>query len=210
MPEGTGATGDAVNRAIEALRPAELLRLKHFAVWRLCGLGRASCGRTWEDLLSEATLSTLEGAANNGGGRRWNQNVNFVTHLVGAMRSISSHWKRDFDEQEADLESEIVTCSKEGEWISPLDYVVSNHASLESDLSTREVLNRLSGQFPTDSAAGRVVEGWKKDLTASAIMQSYELTKSEYQRAVRQIRECLVGWGWWPKRRGSTDLGGRQ
>src|SRR6516225_536411 len=134
MPDGTGATGAEVNRAIEALTCAELLKLKHYSVWRLTCLGRASRGHTWEDLLSEAKLSTLEGATNNGSGRRWNQNVDFVTHLAGAMRSISSHWKRDFDEQEAALESEIMTRSKEGEWTSPLDYLLSNDASPDSDV----------------------------------------------------------------------------
>ena len=210
MPDGTGATGDEVKRAIEALTPAQLLRLKHFAVWRLYGLGRAGWGRTWEDLLSEAMLSTLEGAADNGSGRRWNKNVDFVTHLVGAMRSISSHWKRDFDEREAALESEILTRSKEGNWTSPLDYVVSNDASPDSDVSAREVLDKLSRQYPSDSAAGRVVVGWKEDLTPSAIMQSSNLTKSEYQRAVKQIRHCLVGWGVGPKFRAGRDPGGRQ
>jgi hypothetical protein len=161
-------------------------------------------------LLSEAKLSTLEGAANNGSGRRWNQNVDLVTHLVGAMRSISSHWKRDFDEREADLESDIVTRSNGRGWISPLDNVLSNDASLESDLGAREVLDRLSTQFPTDSPAGRVVKGWRKDLTPSAIMQSSKLTKSEYQRAVKQIRHCLLGWGIRPKLRGRRDPGGEQ
>src|SRR5215469_13261571 len=168
MPEETGPTGDEVNRAIEALPCAELLRLKHYAVWRLCGLGRAGRRYTWEDLLSEAKLSILKGAVNDGNGRRWNQNVDLVTCFVGAMRSISSHWKRDFDEQEADLESEIVACSKEGEQISPLDYVPSNGASPESELIRWELLDRLSNQYPTDSTAGRVVAGWKKELTASA------------------------------------------
>lgn len=210
MPDGTGATGDEVKRAIEALTPAELLRLKHFAGWRLYGLGRAGWGRTWEDLLSEAKLSTLEGATNNGSGRRWNQNVDFVTHLVGAMRSISSHWKRDFDEQEAALESELVTRSEESGWISPLDYVPSNGASLDSDLTAREVMDRLSRLYPTNSAVGRVVAGLEKDLTASAIMQSFNLTRSQYQGAVKQIRHSLLGWGVYPKFKARRNPGGRR
>jgi hypothetical protein len=210
MQDETGATGEEVNRAIEALTRSDLLRLKHFAVWRFRGLGRARCGRTWEDLLSEAKLSTLKGAANNGSGRRWNQNVDLVTHLVGAMRSISSHWKRDFDEQEADLETEIVTRNAKGDWISPLDHVASNDPSQERYLSVRDVLDKLSRQFPTDSAADRVVAGWKRDLPPSAIMQSFKLTKSEYERAVRQIRLCLLNWGWWPKLKDRLNRGRRR
>ena len=210
MPDGTGATGAEVNRAIEALTCAELLKLKHYSVWRLTCLGRASRGHTWEDLLSEAKLSTLEGATNNGSGRRWNQNVDFVTHLAGAMRSISSHWKRDFDEQEVDLKSEIITGSEEGERISPLDCIPSNGASPESELIRWELLNRLSSQYPPDSPAGRVVAGWKKGLKASEIMESNNLKKSEYLRAVEQIRRCLRGWGFGPKVTGRRDFRGRR
>jgi len=59
MPDGMGANRDEIHRAIEALTPGELLKLKCFAVWRIRGLGRASCGRTWEDLFGEAKLATL-------------------------------------------------------------------------------------------------------------------------------------------------------
>lgn len=57
------------------------------------GFGQAGRGHTPVDLLGEAMLAVLEGAANNGSGR-WNQNVNLVTCLAGVLRSISSHWKR--------------------------------------------------------------------------------------------------------------------
>ena len=39
-------------------------------------------------------LAVLEGAANDGSGRRWNQNVNLVTYFAAVLRSIASHWKR--------------------------------------------------------------------------------------------------------------------
>src|SRR5579864_8087594 len=107
MAEGTGANRREIHRAIKALTPGELLKLKHFAVFRMRGLGRAASGRTCEDLLSEARLAFLEGAASNGSGRNLKAGMALVIQLIGAMRSISSHWKRDFDEKEPDLESEI-------------------------------------------------------------------------------------------------------
>jgi hypothetical protein len=58
MPDRAGR--DEFHQAVEGLTPGELLKLKNSAAWRVRGLGRASCGRTWEDLLSEAMLSTLE------------------------------------------------------------------------------------------------------------------------------------------------------
>src|SRR2546425_7246381 len=50
-----------VDRAIEALTSSELLRLQQFAAFRVQGLGRATRGRTGEDLLAEALLGTLIG-----------------------------------------------------------------------------------------------------------------------------------------------------
>jgi hypothetical protein len=46
MPDATGANRREIHRAIEALTPGELLKLKHFAVFRMRGLGRAASGRT--------------------------------------------------------------------------------------------------------------------------------------------------------------------
>ena len=189
MPDRAGATKDEVYRAIEALTPGELLKLKHFAAWRVRGLARASCGRTWEDLLSEAVLSTLEGAVNNGGGRLWNRNVDLVTHLVGAMRSISSHWKRDFvEEEEVLLESELASRSGEEGWISPLDNAVSNDPSQDRDVAARQELGLIETRCHDDLSARRVLKGWLRGMTSSEIMQDFKLTKWEYQQAVKRIR----------------------
>jgi hypothetical protein len=202
MPDGTGATRDELYRAIEALTPGELLKLKYFAAWRVRGLGRASGGRTWEDLLSEAQLSTLEGAANNGTGRRWNRNVCLVTHLVGAMRSISSHWKRGFVEEEVLLESELGTHSGEEDWTSPLDNAVSDHPSQERDVAARQEWGLIETRCRDVLAAKQILEGWSRGMTPSEIMQDSGLTKWEYQQAVKRIRVRL--------RKGDGTLGSKR
>ena len=188
MPDGTGPNRDEIHRAMEALTLGELLKLRHFAAWRIRGLGRAGCGRTWEDLLGAANLSILEGAANNGSGRRWKGNVDLVTHLTGAMRSISSHWKRDFDEQEADLESEILTRTEEDDATSPLDNAVSHAPSQERDVAAREQWNLIVTRCCDDLVATQVLEGLARGLRAAEVMHAYSLTRREYQQATRRIR----------------------
>jgi len=189
MPGGTGGTRDEVYRAIQALTPGELLKLKHFAAWRVRGLARASCGRTGEDLLSEANLSILEGVANNGSGRSWNKNVDLATLLCGAMRSISSHWKRDFvEEEEALLESQIAMRGGEDAWISPLDEAVSDDPSQERDVAARQEWALITKLYLDDVAARGVLEGWSRGMTASEIMEDSGLTKWEYQETMRRIR----------------------
>lgn len=188
MPDGTVANRDEVNRAIEALTPGELLKLKHFAAYRTRGLGRAACGRTWEDLLGEAKLAILLGAANNGSGRHWKGNVNFGTHLIGAVRSISSHWKRDFDEHEAEFESEILTRDEEGDATSPLDNAVSYAPSQERQVAARQQWNLIAARCKDDRDATQVLEGVSVGLTASRIMHEYKLSKWKYQQAMKRIR----------------------
>ena len=151
------------------------------------GLGRACRGRTWEDLLSEAKLSTLEGAAGHAG-RCWNRSVDLVTHLAGAMRSISSHWKRDFDEREAVLESEILTCSDEEDSPSQLNDAVSGYPSQEREVGAREEWDLIVTLCHDDPAATQVLRGFSRGLAATEIMREYKLTRWEYQQALRRIR----------------------
>jgi len=184
---GTGATKDEVFAAIESLTPGELLKLKNFAAWRIRGLGRACCGRTWEDLLSDAKLSTLQGAVGHAG-RRWNRSVDLVTHLVGAMRSISNHWKRDFDEQEPVLESEIVTSSDEEDSTSRLNDAVSEGPSQEREVAAREEWDLIVMLCRDDPAATQVLQGFSRRMTATEIMRAYKLTKWEYHQASKRIR----------------------
>jgi hypothetical protein len=188
MSDGTGANRDEIDRVIAALTDGELLKLRHFAAFRVRGLGRASCGRTWEDLLGEAKLATLKGAANNGTGRRWKGDVDLVTHLRGAMRSISSHWKRDFDEQEADLESELRTHIEEEGTGSALDNAASHRPSPERELAAREQWNLIVKRCQGDHAATQVLDGVSLELSASEIMHDYGFTKWEYQQAMKRIR----------------------
>jgi hypothetical protein len=163
MLDGSGATKHEVDRAINTLTPTERLKLKHFAAWTVWGLGTASCGRSWEDLLGEAIATTLAGARNNGRGRTWRiANVDFVTHLSGAMRSIASHWRRDFREGKAHPESEVLTCTDDDDQISRLNQIASTDPSPESELIVRDILDRLSRKFPTSSGPGKVITGWKK------------------------------------------------
>jgi len=188
MPDGTSANRDEIHWALEALTPGELLKLKQFSAWRMRALGRAACGRTWEDLLSEAKLAILKGVANNGSGRRWKAGVDLVTQLAGAMRSISSHWKRDFDEREPDLESEISTHNRDGNATSALDSADSHAPSQERDLAARQQWNLIVKRCRDDRSATDVLDGLSRELTSSEIMNMFTLTRWEYLQATARIR----------------------
>jgi hypothetical protein len=104
------------------------------------------------------------------------------------MRSISSHWKRDFDEQEAVLESEIVACSEEEDSTSPLNNAVSEYPSQEREIAARQEWDLIAMLCHDDPAATQVLEGFSRGMSATEIMRGFKLTKWEYQQAVKRIR----------------------
>src|SRR5436190_19910907 len=109
-PEDEAASLEEVRQAIVGLTPAELLRLQGYARWRVRGVGRAALGRAEHDLLQDALISTLAGD------RKWKKAaVDLVGHLTAVMRSISSHWKTEFDPAEPRLETELAMASADGE-----------------------------------------------------------------------------------------------
>jgi CheY-like chemotaxis protein len=182
-----------IDRAIEELTPADLQRLRWSAGFRIRGLGRAACGRTGSDLLAEALQSTLEGTRRSGEGRRWNKDVDFVTHLMGAMRSISSCWKRKFDG--VFLESEVLVCDIDGHKTSPLDNIPSNEPTPDDRLIEMQDENRIIGMFVNDSHAIWVLRGLFGGLKKSEITQKYGLLEKQYTGAVKRIRLKLLGRG---------------
>ena len=114
--------------------------------------------------------------------------MDLVTHLAGAMRSISGHWKRDFDEREAVLESEIPTCSDDEDSTSQLNDAVSEYPSQEREVAAREEWDLIVMLCHDDPAATQVLRGFSRGVAATEIMREYKLTRWEYQQALRRIR----------------------
>src|SRR6266849_7865545 len=182
-----------VDRAIEALTSSELLRLRQFAAFRARGLGRAARGRTGEDLLAEALLGTLIGAEVTGKGRHWNKDVDFVQHLTGAMRSISSCWKRQFKEKEAYLISELPLHDVEEQRDSLLENVASGDPAADQCLIEKDERDRVLTIFKADPEATQVLHGLLGSLKKNEIMSSYGLDEKRYAAAMKRIRVKLLG-----------------
>ena len=189
-PEPIAATRDEIDQAIEALTPGQLLRLKRYAGWRIRGLGRASRNRDAEELLQEALTSTIVGSGETGEGRRWNKRVDFVKHLTEAMRSISDHWKAQFDEDEPYLESEVTTVDREGEEYSPMGAVPSEQPAADRALLAKEEVRRIFDLFRDDDEAILVLEGWVEGMSGPEIME-LGLTKERYEATVKRIRYAV-------------------
>jgi len=198
-----------VDRAIEALTSSELRRLQQFADLRVWWLGRTARGKTGEDLLHEALLRTLIGAEDTQKGRHWNKDVDFVMHLTGAMRSISSCWKRQFEaavqrkETEAYLIPALPIHDAEGQEHSPLDNVASGHitsgglwgtdAAADERLIEKDEEDRVLTIFKDDPEAAQVLQGLLDGLKKNETMPRYGLGEKQYAAAVKRIRVKLLG-----------------
>jgi CheY-like chemotaxis protein len=182
-----------VDRMIELLTTAELLKLQKFAQFRVRGLGRAARGRTWEDLLGEALLRTLIGVGASEKGRHWNREVDFARHLAGAMQSISSSWKRQFKDKETHLISELVIHDADGQEHSPLDIVASGHAPADQHLIEKNEEDRILAKFQDDPDATHVLHGLLDGLKKNETMSRYGLDEKRYAASVKRIRVKVLG-----------------
>lgn len=86
---------DEVRRALDRLRPADILRLSLLAQHWARGLGR----RDADDLLNEAFDRILSGR------RPWPSDLATPPFFNGVMRSIASQWRRE-DARESLIEDD--------------------------------------------------------------------------------------------------------
>jgi CheY-like chemotaxis protein len=214
------ATREEIDKAISVLSPAQWLKLHRFAECRVRGLGRSAGDRKGHDLLQDALLSTFIGAQGNGSGRRWNKRVDFIMHLTGAMRGISSHCKGKLDDWQV-LECEAVKCDADGQALSPLDNLGSGDTpderlrfavaegfqpAAERRLIAKEEVERLFRMFKNDKEVSLALQGLSKGKKKNEIMHEYELTAKQYDAATKRIRVKLLG----PRNhRGGSDEHGK-
>jgi len=181
-----------IDRAIKALTSSELLRLQRFAEFRIRGVGRAACGRDWEDLLGEALYRTLMGAEDAEHGRHWNKKVTFVQHLAGAMSSIANVWKRQFKEKTTYLISELSVHDPEGQEHSPFDDVPSACTPADEGLIEKCEEDRVVELLQDSPQAAQVLRGLMEHLKKTEIMSKYGLDEKQYAAAMRRIRVRLL------------------
>jgi|SRR5579862_3563804 len=187
-------TADVV-AAIESLSAEQYYRLKRFAQWRMRGIGRAALGRTYHSLLAQAVVSTLEGSESETEGRRWVKNrVPFVEHLLGAMRSISTHWKEAYERRgtEAEvLDCEAATEDEIGNLSRPLDLAIDPTADPLRSYAAKEALEALDNHFSGDEDAQLVIEARKEGMSVAGMVADLGLTEKRVNAATQRIRYFL-------------------
>lgn len=187
IPESQAATEEEIVAAIEDLTPEEENKLLLNARTRISVIGKAALGRNEEDLFNEAITATLGGVQGQKG-RRWNKsNVTFFQHLVGAMKSISSHWLEALDEEEADLETDLHRVSDEGENFSPMLNFASNVPSIEREIIAREQVERLENLVRDRTLAALILGGMRDKMNGTTIKELLELSQTQLETEKKWI-----------------------
>lgn len=177
------ASLDEVRAAIDALTPAELLRLEKYARWRVEHLGARSRGRNHEDLLQDALVTMLAGK------RHWKiAAVDFLGQLLGAIRSISTHWGEQFDADQV-LESEAMEMTPEGG--EPNRLLGVPLADPECMEAAKQEINRIQRRFADDPLIHHILEGFRQGMRGREIQTIYGISEMEYKMAVKRMRRAL-------------------
>ncbi len=183
MPAESTATYEEVRAAIEAFSDADLLRLEKFARYRVKGLGRMALGRDHHDLLEDAIADTLDPTK-----RRWNKAVSFVRHMLGAMRSISSHWREQFDPDEARLETDLARPVEGTSYQRPLDLVSSEDPGADQIVSARRQIEAIEAAVAGDTVLRDILGGMRAEMSPSEIREALGLSTVEYDTAMKRFR----------------------
>lgn len=191
------ATTAEVMAAIESLSAEQDYRLKKYAQFRIRGLGRAAMDRTYRCLLDQAIATTLEGAESETQGRRWAKNrVPFVDHLLGAMRSISTHWKEAYERRGTEAERfdwEAAAEDELGNLVRPTEQAIDPVADTFRSCSAKELLDALDKHFAQDQDALLVIEARKDGMSVPEMVAELGLTEKKVRAAMQRIRYFLEG-----------------
>ena len=184
VPLEKTASIEEVSAAVESLSREDIFRLEKFARWRIRGLGRAARDHDYEDLLREAIAATCDPER-----RRWKKDeVSFVLHLKGAMQSISSHWRDQFEDEEAILEADAIHIGEGGKEINPLLQVPSPLPDAERILEIKEELLRIDKLVAARPLAALIVGGMREKMSGPEIKELLGISQKEYETEMRWLR----------------------
>lgn len=186
VPESSAASGEDVAAAIEALTEQELRRLKQYARSRILILNRRASGRNHHDLLQQAVTDTLSGE------RRWNKEaVDFLGHLVGAMRSIAWKWGKQFDADEPHLESESIRTGPSGKEYNPVLNATSPALDARRVAAAKAQLEHVESLVAGRPLAALIVAGMCDKMTGPEIKQELEISQTQLETEMRWVRRTL-------------------
>jgi len=181
VPAEEAASPDEVMAALSSLSPDQCLRLERYAQSRVGSLGRGSLSCDARALLCEAIRATCEGK------RSWHKtSVDFFGHLIGVIRSKSSHLHRKSASNKTYLESDVI-----GESGSPVENSPSQAPNQEATLLANEAVERIERAVGERPIAWIVMEGLRDGWNRAEIIKEFQISGTEYDSNLRWLRRTV-------------------
>ena len=183
VPEEEAATPEEVAAALEELSNGAWVRLHRFAAWRVRGVP-APCreARDEEDLLSAAITATLDKT------RRWRRGTDLVGHLLGVMRSISSHWKEKAGPELVILSSDLRAEREDGSETDPVEAAPADAASPEEAMIAKDLVQRIEAHFATDPLSRDVLAAMMIGLSRAEMAVLLNVDELSVNAAARKVQ----------------------
>ena len=175
------ASSNEVMAALESLSHEEFLRLERYAQSRVGSLGRGSMSSDGSALLSEAIRATCEGE------RSWHKtSVDFFGHVIGVIRSKSSHLHKKAASNRTYLESDVM--SEAG---SPVENSPSQSPSQEATILANEAVDRIEKAVGERPIAWLIMEARRDGMNRAEIIKEFQISETEYDTNLRWLRRTV-------------------
>ncbi len=155
------ASREQVLDALEGMSDSDFIRLHEFAGFRT---GSMSGYRGAEDAVAEAVTATLLGR------RKWRLSIPILHHLLGCIRSYTSHWSK---------------CSETSE--NPDHCPGSSGHPLDNAIAT-ELLERIEQDCTGDTEVLEILEHLLAGRQRKEIVKKLRIRPQNYDSAVKKLR----------------------
>ena len=167
--------------ALDSLSHDECLRLERYAQSRVGSLDRGSMSSDASALLCEAIRATCEGE------RSWHKtSVDFFGHLIGVIRSKSSHLHRKSASNKTYLESDVI-----GKAGSPVENSPIADSEPGSDILANEAVERIESAVGERPVAWIIMEALRDGMNRAEIIKEFQISGTEYDTNLRWLRRTV-------------------
>lgn len=183
VPDDEAATAAEVQAELDSLSDDQCRTLERYAQSRVGGLGRGSMSSDASALLSEAIIATCEGD------RHWHKtSVDLFGHLIGVIRSKSSHLYKKSASNRTYLESDVIG---EEQAASPLENCPSQSPNPEASLMTQEAVERIERAVGERPVAWMILEARREGMNRAEIIMEFKISETEYDTNLRWLRRTV-------------------
>lgn len=194
-PSAECATPDEIRAAIEALTPAEHLRLKHAATYCLYGTEY----KDPKELLNEAIMRAMN-RADGCKGRKWEKSVPFMAFLIKTMEGIANDSSESWH-QRTMVNTESLT-PEGGVAEDALGLGGNFHPGVEELALDAEATQQrqaaaqadsdiIDAHFAGDGEIEYIILGYKEEIRPAEIREIAGMSALQYETAKKRFRRGL-------------------